>query len=365
MTDQLPVPEPDAKHRRTGEVNHTSASYNSTVRQMNSTGRLMQSRQPNQLSASTNSRPQYPRPSSRINSNNHSSQYGQNRISQQPAAQQHYRSQSAMGHSRSRSQGTALRTTKQMQQDQFEPVQPMGPPTGRQAFFVSSNVHDGLKIAKPLFQRYRSLPLKNVSAFNHVSSRAASAMAEVRCHPSSEISSAPRSSTSQDCSLNTAMEKMSIRQLPIRPANNLEGLQETFSVSYLQPSKISTAEKLSSTPETPCKLPIPIPRKSPVTLKKPGAVLHFAASLMSPTKRAGGATSPSKPVFLSKDSNLTSTAWENDNSVATRLASMETFYEHMKSQMEGTSFQQSSMKEMIEMMKQRSKLFKNSHISKK
>jgi hypothetical protein len=67
---------------------------------------------------------------------------------------------------------------------------------------------------------------------------------------------------------------------------------------------------------------------------------------------------------LSKDSNLTSTAWENDNSVATRLASMENFYEHMKSQMEGTSFQQSSMKEMIEMMKQRSKLFKNSHIFK-
>jgi hypothetical protein len=244
-----------------------------------------------------------------------------------------------------------------MQQDQFEPAQSMGPPTGRQAFFVSSSVHDDLNIVRPLFQRYGSLPIKTMSTFNHVSSRAASATAEDRCHPSYGIYPASRTSTSRDSSLNMAMGKLSIRQFPIQPASSSKCLQETFPISLLQPPRIPAAEKLPSDPETPCKLPKPTSRKTPVTLKKSGLLLHSAASGMSPTKKAGGATFPSKPVFLSKDSNLTLTAWETDNSVATRLASMETFYEHMKSQMEGTSFQQSSMKEMIEMMKQRSKLF--------
>jgi hypothetical protein len=72
----------------------------------------------------------------------------------------------------------------------------------------------------------------------------------------------------------------------------------------------------------------------------------------SPRKTRSG--SPSKTLFLSKDSNLTQPIDWNGLGIENRLAAMEGFYEVMKSQMEGTSFERNSMKELMEQMRARS-----------
>jgi hypothetical protein len=61
-----------------------------------------------------------------------------------------------------------------------------------------------------------------------------------------------------------------------------------------------------------------------------------------------------KPLFLSKDSNLTQPIDWAGTAIENRLAAMEGLYEVMKSQMEGTTFERSSMKELMEQMRARS-----------
>jgi hypothetical protein len=74
----------------------------------------------------------------------------------------------------------------------------------------------------------------------------------------------------------------------------------------------------------------------------------------SPQKGLGQLSSPTKTLFLSKDSNLTHPDW-NDNGLETRMASVEGMFHALKGVMEGTTFEKSSTKELIDMMKMRSR----------
>ncbi len=95
----------------------------------------------------------------------------------------------------------------------------------------------------------------------------------------------------------------------------------------------------------------PSPAKTPRSSKS-GTLLPASAGIRSPTKGVGLPATPLNCRFMSKDSNLTLPDWDNKG-IEGRIALVEGLYESLKTQMEGTSFERSSMKELMEAMRVR------------
>jgi hypothetical protein len=95
------------------------------------------------------------------------------------------------------------------------------------------------------------------------------------------------------------------------------------------------------------------PAKTPRTSAK--SILSQASTdRRSPTKGVGQPATPLNCRFVSKYSNLTLPDWDNKG-IEGRIALVEGLYESLKTQMEGTSFERSSMKELMEAMRVRSR----------
>jgi hypothetical protein len=121
---------------------------------------------------------------------------------------------------------------------------------------------------------------------------------------------------------------------------------QTLKTSRLVLRPVRSFARLSS------KIPHPSP-KTPRGGAKFGT-LQAEAGRRSPIKGVCLAT-PFNYRFLSKDSNLTHPDWDNKG-IEGRIALVEGLYESLKTQMEGTSFERSSMKELMEAMRVRSKI---------
>ena len=102
------------------------------------------------------------------------------------------------------------------------------------------------------------------------------------------------------------------------------------------------------------KLPQLSPPKSRMQVRHPLSPSQTTMQRNSHKKASGLPNSPTKPFYLSKDSNLTHPDWD-DNGIGSRVAMMETMFHALKGQMEGTTFERSSTKELIDTMKTRSK----------
>jgi hypothetical protein len=125
-------------------------------------------------------------------------------------------------------------------------------------------------------------------------------------------------------------------------------------------SHVSALSQSLQSPKRPrrvhgTRLPFPSPRKPNYDKHNilPPSPLKTVAKGKSPQKGLSQNTSPSKPLFLSKDSNLTHPDWSN-NGLESRMASFEGMFIALKGVMEGTTFEKNSMKELLEMMKIRS-----------
>jgi hypothetical protein len=99
-------------------------------------------------------------------------------------------------------------------------------------------------------------------------------------------------------------------------------------------------------------IPVSTPKKnlesSLVKFQSPPPPTLFKPRHSSPQK------SPCRQLFLNKDSNvLAPIAWDAAGAVEKRLESMQSIFENMKNQMEGTTFESKGMKDIIEMLKSR------------
>jgi hypothetical protein len=189
-----------------------------------------------------------------------------------------------------------------------------------------------------------------MSSYNHVSYRSVSADSDARLNRRIGTQAAPRKTAFRDASLQVAFRELSFNEGDVaQTASSFGRLQNILPIS-LAPSSVCNTHR---PPKTPSKIPLTTERvATPTTVRK----LHVSEARLSPKKGMARATSPCKTRFLSKDSNLTETAWE-DNGVGERIARFEAGVEMMKVQMEGTTYERNSMKELIEMMKTRSKFF--------
>lgn len=108
-------------------------------------------------------------------------------------------------------------------------------------------------------------------------------------------------------------------------------------------------------PKTPrhaqsSQIPISTPKKNLET----SVVMLEVPTLSKPRANSSPQKSPSRQLFLNKDTNLLAPiAWDAQGALDKRLESMQNIFENMKSQMEGTTFESKGMKDIIELLKTR------------
>jgi hypothetical protein len=308
-----------------------------------------------------------PPPSSSLNRNPPaSSVYSQSSMARPPSAQSIHRPQTSMGHSRAKSQGTGLRTWNRGQdQQQYDTAQVMAPPAPsgmQQPFIISGNLRStSLRPLMPRRDREWSGTIKRpASSAPFTAGRSVSASAvpqgsivSAAASTASTGSRASRATTkplARDASLCNAFQALSIQQ---RPSRRIASQSNDFSsrTARKNDKDVATAnDPFGNTPLKKSKIP---QLATPVSAKKLMPPPSFVP-IKSPKKGVSCPPSPAKPLFLNKYSNLTEpTAWE-PNELEKRLKIMEAMQNQLQSQMEGTTFERSSMKEMMEMMKQRS-----------
>jgi hypothetical protein len=110
-------------------------------------------------------------------------------------------------------------------------------------------------------------------------------------------------------------------------------------------------------PKTPrhpqiSQIPVSTPKKNLET----SLVKFEPPTLSKPHSNSSPQKSPTRQYFLNKDANLLAPiAWDAAGALDKRLESMTNIFESMKSQMEGTTFESKSMKDVIEMLRTRGK----------
>jgi hypothetical protein len=262
-------------------------------------------------------------------------------------------------HARSKSHITGYRQPN-ASQDQVETAQQQSS-NGMKPFTISSFYRQDFKSAPRHASVSVSSQPNRIHQHHHVSPRSCSAPAHL-C-PTSMVSIREiESGSSEDSSLASALQT----GLFITNCTSLS-LEEKAKSGFSNKSRIIDSENhVSSQPEysiSPKQNGLTrgsrLPRLSPVKTRMldipPPSPLQTTVRRMSPKKGSGPTNSPTRPLFLSKDSNLTHPDW-GDNGMEDRMKMMETMFHALKGQMEGTSFERSSTKELIDTMKMRSKL---------
>ncbi|QDS74807.1 hypothetical protein FKW77_002258 [Venturia effusa] len=141
--------------------------------------------------------------------------------------------------------------------------------------------------------------------------------------------------------LNMAFSKVTLQDQP--------ELEEDQSLSYCETN--GAAQPKTPRPPQSSQIPVSTPKKNIET-----SVVKFQAppTLLKPRANSSPQKSPSRPLYMSKDTNLLAPiAWEAQGAIDKRLESMQNMFETMKSQMDGTNFESKSMKDMIEMLRAR------------
>jgi hypothetical protein len=257
------------------------------------------------------------------------------------------------GHSRSKSQLTHNRQIPASQQQQDTVKEPSH---GMHPLTISSYSQ------RPILSqtRYSSLNFAPVIASRHEFYRSSSAPAlqpPVFSVPtvSSLVSITEKEDeTSEDSSLISAFQtKLALCDNDERPSSETskssisQATDDVFCINHVP----SAQSAISTSPKRP-KKGSRIPQLSPPKQPKPEMMCGSPSQPKVPKKTPMNGL-PSKPPFLTKDSNLTHPDWDS-NGLESRLKMMETIFHTMKGQMDGTSFERSSTKELIETMKMRS-----------
>ncbi|TID14714.1 putative phospholipid-transporting ATPase [Venturia nashicola] len=136
--------------------------------------------------------------------------------------------------------------------------------------------------------------------------------------------------------LNSAFSKVTLQDQP--------ELEEDQSLSYCETS--GAAQPKTPRPPQSSQIPVSTPKRNLET----SSVIRFQIPSLKPRANSSPQKSPCRPLFMSKDTNLLAPIEWN---VGERLEKMQTFFETMKSQMEGTNFESKGMKDIIEMLKTR------------
>ena len=262
------------------------------------------------------------------------------------------------GHSRSKSHVAGYRQLNS-DQDQHGKAQQQAS-NGMVPFSISTFYQSVLKSAS----RHVSLGVSSKSDPTHkyhVCTQSCSAPADL---PSSSMAYIleKEDESPEDSSLTSALqEKLVIRgdRSSMPHQERCKSTQEPYisnSANHvsLKPKFCGSSKRDGVTRKT--KLPLSSPVKTPKSGLPPSKPSQTMARGKTPKKGPGPVTSPTKPLFLSKESNLTHPDW-NDTGMESRIKMMETMFHALKGQMEGTSFERSSTKELIETMKMRSKLY--------
>jgi hypothetical protein len=129
-----------------------------------------------------------------------------------------------------------------------------------------------------------------------------------------------------------------------------------------RPNKIQGTGGPEQTADNPFRssIPIPSPKKEKFQGDNGSTVIPLGSlrppsPQKSPPKHSPSKTKASPMPFLNRDSNVRAPLAANQWETEQRLAQFENFFETFKLQMEGTTFEKSSMKEMIEILRTRGK----------
>jgi hypothetical protein len=308
------------------------------------------------LGASTNMmRPQVrplPGASHSVNLHRPPSAASNNRIPNgRPGLSQSYRAQPGKGHNRAKSQNTGLQRSLMMREEYEEDGK--ATTNGMPAFSISSTISIPSGASSLRGTRSTRVPLKkSVSYDNIFTQRNVSApVFATLCRPASAMS--VRLDTVPEETTSSVMSKLQLKETP-------KSCHPSPSFSLRSTVRHGASFNVSQLPSTPTKsasvgskLPQRTPRATPKTGTKPSLPSKLNGAGESPRQGVVQLGSPSKQAFLSKDSNLTVPDWAHPDGIQNRLAMMEGLYQGLKTQMEGTTFERSSMKELIEVARAR------------
>lgn len=148
-------------------------------------------------------------------------------------------------------------------------------------------------------------------------------------------------------SLAQALDQMAIsfESAPPQQAPKVNEDEARLSKTPNFTSRIPTATPTKQIPShTPPETPSNLPVKPQMPITRP----------KSPTKTLSRASSPLKqPQFLSKDSNLRAPGQWDGSTLEAKMESMEKIFQSFKTQMEGTTFERSHMKEVLALFQAR------------
>lgn len=226
----------------------------------------------------------------------------------------------------------------------------------------------------------KSRPVNGSNAGSTPSSRSASASTVAESSRPSSLSDAPQRSFSQSSTVPVSLQevaRMERRQQPrlssLRAAFNRMRLSNEFEPEpEPEPEAVQSKEDGVGPPKTP-NFPSHIPtasssrqgsptRQTPAPSHTPTQPLpaHLFSESMpaprwkTPAKTPAKTSSPTKPQFLNKCSNLRAPLDAWDGSVLeAKMENMENMFQVLKGQMEGTTFERSHMKEIMELMRAR------------
>lgn len=188
----------------------------------------------------------------------------------------------------------------------------------------------------------RSVPLKR-AAIRTSSSRSCSAPVRSNLLCASPVIAADghAPANSDMCRAMANLQPQDQRQSTLKGSKPIKAFKTTHSM---------ISRSFHSSAECSSKIPYASPAKTPKASVNSGTLLK-ASGRKSP--KGVGQLATLNYRFLSKDSNLTHPDWDNKG-IEGRIALVEGLYESLKTQMEGTSFERSSMKELMEAMRVRS-----------
>ena len=309
-----------------------------------------------QSSTSTNLSRQ---PSTSKTSSNHAFSYSASGSSRPTSLLAQSRPESAMGHTRANSVHAAGRSATAM---------------GYRGGIQNAQADAPQKSTTPSFSPNRTLHLRKLRSCNGRKISQVTPSKSLSTSVSSESSSTSQSAHRRSCS-----------QPPIHPVSLQEAAgadRDEFRVTSLtqaldqmiigsecappQTSKVSEDEaRLRKTPNFASRIPTATPAKqisSHTPPETPTNLTFRPPILKSPSKPPTLAPAPVKhPQFLSKDSNLLAPVPWDGSTLATKMENMEKVFQSFKTQMEGTTFERSHMKEAVALFQARgeSSLFRS------
>jgi hypothetical protein len=270
-----------------------------------------------------------------------------------PLSQSYRKPPTTKGHLRAKSQATGLQRMaipRNTYEEHGEGEEDETTTNGMPPISLSSNITMRSSTCELRGTRSSSVPLKKSASCETIRAQSHVSAPEfvVPNRPASALST--RLPTVHEDAISFSMSKLAISCGP-SPV-----LSSKRIVRHCQPPMTA---HLAATPTK--SLGSKLPQLALQTTPKTGLKLSQPSKLngvmeSSPTRRTGLSSSPTKQVFLSKESNLTVPDWEHPNGFDNRYAMMEGMMETFKSQMAGTTFDRESTKQLVEMCKERGRL---------